>query len=99
MLDCQADLSASLTKLNPKSKLLVIREAPQTLFRKLFKEWRVTHLVFEKDTDAYARERDEQVRKVAEEMGVQVLVRTGRTLWDPDELVRRNGGPTMSISR
>ncbi len=99
LLDCQADLSASLTKLNPKSKLLVIREAPQTLFRKLFKEWRVTHLVFEKDTDAYARERDEQVRKVAEEMGVQVLVRTGRTLWDPDELVRRNGGPTMSISR
>ncbi len=100
LLDCQSDLSASLTKLNPKSKLLVVREAPQTLFRKLFKEWAVTHLVYEKDTDAYARVRDEEVRKVAEEMGVQVLVKVGRTLWDCDELVRRNGGrATMSISR
>jgi hypothetical protein len=43
LLDCQADLSASITKLNPKAKLLVIRESPQTLYPKLFKAWRITH--------------------------------------------------------
>lgn len=60
-LDCQNDLSASITKLNKKSKLFVLREAPQTLLPKLFKAWNVTHLVFEKDTDAYARDRDASV--------------------------------------
>jgi deoxyribodipyrimidine photolyase len=100
LLDCQNDLSNSITKLNPKSKLLLIREAPQTLFPKLFKAWKITHLVFEKDTDAYARERDEKVMMLAKEAGVQVVVRTGRTLYDPHELVKQNHGkPTMSITQ
>ena len=99
-LDCQSDVSASITKLNPRSKLHVIREAPQTLLPKLFKAWRVTHLVFEKDTDAYARERDKVVQKLAQEAGVEIIIRVGRTLYDSDELVSANGGrPTMSISQ
>jgi len=99
-LDCQKDLSDSIQKLNPKSKLFVIREAPQTLFPKLFKAWRVTHLVFERDTDAYARERDRVVVEAAVAAGVEVVTRYGRTLWDSDEIVAKNGGrPTMSISQ
>ena len=99
-LDCQADVSASITKLNPKSKLFVIREAPQTLLPKLFKAWRISHLVFEKDTEAYARDRDAEVVKMAKEAGVEVVIRSGRTLYDPDDLVTANGGkPTMSISQ
>lgn len=100
LLDCQTDLSNSLTKLNKKQKLLVIREAPQTLFPKLFKHWKISHLVFEKDTDAYARERDDEVMKLAEKAGVKVITKMGRTLYDPDELVKANGGkPTMSMSQ
>ncbi|KAF2249461.1 Cryptochrome/photolyase FAD-binding domain-containing protein [Trematosphaeria pertusa] len=100
LLDCQNDLSNSITKLNPNSKLFVIRVAPQTLFSKLFREWQITHLVFEKDTDAYARERDDKVMELAKEAGVEVVVKTGRTLYDPDELVKHNKGkPTMSISQ
>ncbi|KAF2139579.1 uncharacterized protein K452DRAFT_360356 [Aplosporella prunicola CBS 121167] len=99
LIECQKDLSASITKLNPKSQLFVLREAPQTLFPKLFRSWRVTHLVFEKDTDAYARERDEMILKFAQEAGVEVIVKTGRTLYDPDLLVKENHGkPTMSIT-
>ncbi|KAI1384669.1 Cryptochrome/photolyase FAD-binding domain-containing protein [Hypoxylon trugodes] len=100
LLDCQNDLSESIQKLNPKSKLFVLREAPQTLFPKLFKAWDVTHLVFEKDTDAYARARDNAVVALAKEAGVQVIIRYGRTLWDSDEVVAKNGGkPTMSITQ
>lgn len=34
------------------------------------------------------------------EAGVEVVIRMGRTLYDPNELVRRNGNkPTMSISQ
>ncbi|KAI8936662.1 hypothetical protein NX059_007059 [Plenodomus lindquistii] len=100
LLDCQSDLSKSITKLNPKSKLFLIREAPQTLFPKLFRAWKITHLVFEKDTDAYARERDETIMALAKLAGVEVVVKTGRTLYDPDELVKQNyGKPTMSITQ
>ncbi|PHH88627.1 hypothetical protein CDD83_7285 [Cordyceps sp. RAO-2017] len=100
LLDCQNDLSRSITKLNPKSKLFVLREAPQTLLPKLFRAWRVTHLVFEKDTDAYARERDAAVAEAAKEAGVELVVRSGRTLWDSDALVDKHGGkPTMSMAQ
>ena len=99
-LDCQSDLSASITKLNRKSKLFVVREAPQTVLPKLFKEWKASHLVFEKDTDAYARDRDAEILELARKAGVEVVVRIGRTLYDPDELVKANGGkPTMSITQ
>ena len=67
---------------------------------KLFKSWKISHLVFEKDTDAYARERDEHVIRQAKEAGVEVIVKMGRTLYDPDELLKANGGkPTMSITQ
>ncbi|KAK4507359.1 hypothetical protein PRZ48_001094 [Zasmidium cellare] len=97
LIDCQNDLSQSITKLNKKSKLFVMREPAVTLLPKLFKTWKITHLVFEKDTDAYARDRDNQVMEMAKEAGVEVIVKSGRTLWDSDDLVKANGGkPTMS---
>ncbi|KAM6478862.1 putative photolyase class 1 [Trichoderma sp. SZMC 28011] len=100
LLDCQNDLSQSITKLNKNSKLFVLREGPQTLFPKLFKAWKPTHLVFEKDTDAYARSRDEAVAKAAKAAGIQVIIQPGRTLWDSDDIVQHHGGePTMSITQ
>ena len=100
LLDCQNDLSASLGKLNARQKLLVVREAPQTVLVKLCQAWGVTHLVFESDTDAYARKRDEEVCEMVRGIGVEVVTRVGRTLFEPDELVRCNGGrPTMSMAQ
>ncbi|KAL1585053.1 hypothetical protein WHR41_06181 [Cladosporium halotolerans] len=100
LLDCQRDVSASITRLNAKSKLFVLREPAVTLLPKLWKAWGITHLVFEKDTDAYGRERDEKVKRMAEDAGVEVVVRSGRTLWDSEEVVKRNNGkPTMSLGQ
>lgn len=100
LLDCQRDLSASLTALNANQKLFVLREAPQTVLRKIFRDWKIDYLVFERDTDAYARERDENIMHVAGECGVKVITRAGRTLWDSDEVVKANGGkPTMSATQ
>jgi hypothetical protein len=57
-------------------------------------------LVFENDTDAYARDRDKEVIGLAKKAGVEVITKVGRTLYDPDELVKANGGkPTMSITQ
>lgn len=96
LLDSQSDLSKSYTALNPRQKLWVVRESPMTVLPKLWKAWGVTHLVFEQDTDAYARERDEGVVKLAEKEGIEVIVRVGRTLFDPDALVRNNQGKPLT---
>lgn len=70
------------------------------MLEKLCRTWKISHLVFEKDTDAYARDRDEKIIEMAREVGVKVISRVGRTLYDPDELVKANGGkPTMSITQ
>lgn len=38
--------------------------------------------------------------KLAKDAGVEVIVKMGRTLYDPDELVKHNGGrPTMSMAQ
>ncbi|KAK1063844.1 hypothetical protein LTR74_009174 [Friedmanniomyces endolithicus] len=101
LIDCMNDVSRSITKLNADSKLFVLREPAVTLLPKLFKAWKITHLVFEKDTDAYAKERDKQVIESAEKAGVKVIVGPqSRTLWDSDEVMKANGGkPTMSITQ
>jgi hypothetical protein len=56
----------------------------------------ITCPVPEKDTDVYACDRDADVIKLAKEAGVEVIVRMGRTLCDPDELVKKNGNKPMS---
>ncbi|KAF7596870.1 hypothetical protein BBP40_011915 [Aspergillus hancockii] len=100
LLESQSDLSDSYHKLNPKQTHWVVREEPQTLLPKLWKQWEVTHLVFEKDTDAYARDRDTAVTRLAEKDGVESNCQAGRNLFDPDQIVRRNDGkPTMNMSQ
>lgn len=100
LLECQSELSASYTSLNPNQKLWLIREQPQTVLPKLWKQWGITHLVFEKDTDSYARQRDEDVIQLAQKAGVEVIIRMGRNLFDPDDLVAKNGGKAvMSMSQ
>lgn len=56
--------------------------------------------MFERDTDAYGRQRDAAVMEAARAAGVEIVMKSGRTLWDSDELVKKNGGkPTMTISQ
>jgi cryptochrome len=100
LLDCMNDVSEGITKLNKNNKLFVLREPAVTLLPKLWKAWNITHLVFEKDTDAYGRQRDEEVKRMAKEAGVEVITKSGRTLWDSDEIVKKNGGkPTMTAAQ
>ena len=106
LVETQQVLSDRLTELNPKQRLHVIREGPLTVLAKLVRKWNIDVLVFEKDTDAYARSRDDDVTKqmaeLSKELGREIKVesRMGRTLFDPDELVKANGGkPTMTMAQ
>ncbi len=53
----------------------------------LFQEWNVTRLTFEYDSEPYGKERDAAIIKMANEYGVETVVRNTHTLYSPDRWV------------
>lgn len=96
LTECMKGLSEGYERVSGgKNRLWVVRQAPSEVLPRLWKKWGVDVVVWEGDGDWYARRRDEVVRKKAEEMGVRVEIREGRTLWEEKEVVRRNGGKAV----
>ena len=92
LLDSMEDVSAGLKKLNPKQQLFVVRGPPTTVLKALWKEWKITDIVFEKDDDTYTAVRDAQVTELAKEAGVKVHVVNGHTLYDAAVIAREGKG-------
>ncbi|MGH0179175.1 UNVERIFIED_CONTAM: hypothetical protein FKN15_017209 [Acipenser sinensis] len=98
LLQCLEDLDASLRKLN--SRLFIIRGQPANVFPRLFKEWKISRLTFEYDSEPFGKERDAAIKKLASEAGVEVLVKTSHTLYDLDRISELNGGqPPLTYKR
>ena len=100
LLSSMSDLSNQYTLLNPNQKLHVIRGCPEEVLPLLWKEWGITHLVFEKDSNGYARVRDKKVLELARSLGpgLEVIAIHGRHLYDPEMIVKVNGGKgTMTL--
>jgi cryptochrome len=66
-------------------RLFVVRGKSTVVFPKLFKNWNITKLTFEVDTDAPGRQRDAEVIKLANEAGVDVIQKVSHTLYNLDE--------------
>ena len=100
LLESMSNLSDQLTNLNKKQKLHVIRGPPEDLLPLMWESWGITHLVYEKDSNAYAKVRDERIRSLAKEKGVEVVEAHGRHLYDPEEVVKAHKGkPTMTLNQ
>ncbi|KAM9343988.1 cryptochrome-1-like isoform 2-T2 [Pholidichthys leucotaenia] len=98
LLQCLEDLDASLRKLN--SRLFVIRGQPANVFPRLFKEWKISRLTFEYDSEPFGKERDAAIKKLAIEAGVEVIVKISHTLYDLDRIIDLNGGqPPLTYKR
>uniref|UniRef100_A0A3Q2GL24 Cryptochrome-1 n=1 Tax=Cyprinodon variegatus TaxID=28743 RepID=A0A3Q2GL24_CYPVA len=98
LLHCLEDLDASLRKLN--SRLFVIRGQPTDVFPRLFKEWNITQLSYEYDSEPFGKDRDAAIQKLASEAGVEVIVRISHTLYNLDEIIEVNGGqPPVTYKR
>lgn len=92
------DLDDSLKKFN--SRLFVIRGNPAEVFPKLFKDWGITKLTYEVDTEPYAVERDALVDKLAKDSGVEVVKCVSNTLYDTQRTISKNGGsPPLTYQR
>uniref|UniRef100_A0A8C5I628 Cryptochrome-2-like n=1 Tax=Gouania willdenowi TaxID=441366 RepID=A0A8C5I628_GOUWI len=98
LLEALEDLDSSLKKLN--SRLFVIRGQPTDVFPRLFKEWRVTRLTFESDPEPYGKERDAAIIKMAQEFGVETVVRNSHTLYNLDRIIEmNNNSPPLTFKR
>ena len=51
------------------SNLLVLRGNPQEVLPKVWKDWQITRLCFEVDTEDYAKDRDAKITAAAEAAG------------------------------
>ncbi|XP_060784235.1 cryptochrome-2 [Neoarius graeffei] len=98
LLESLEDLDKSLRKLN--SRLFVVRGQPADVFPRLFKEWNVTRLTFEYDSEPYGKERDGAIIKMAQEFGVETIVRHSHTLYNPDRIIElNNNNPPLTFKR
>lgn len=52
--------------------------------RVLLQEWKVTRLTFEYDPEPYGKERDGAIIKLAQQFGVETIVRNSHTLYNLD---------------
>jgi len=50
-------------------------------------EWNVTRLTFENDPEPYGKERDGAIIKMAQEFGVETVIKNSHTLYNLDRLV------------
>ena len=67
------------------SRLFVVRGNPTEVFPKLFKDWGVTKLTFEVDTEPYAKQRDSDIKLLAKKNGVDVITCVSHTLFDTEQ--------------
>ncbi|XP_064168589.1 cryptochrome-2-like [Anguilla rostrata] len=98
LLESLEDLDTSLRKLN--SRLFVIRGQPADVFPRLFKEWNITRLTFEYDSEPYGKERDGAIIKMAQEFGVETRVKNSHTLYNLDRIIElNNNSPPLTFKR
>ena len=98
LLQSLCDLDSSLRALD--SQLIVLRGSPEVELPRAMKAWKVQRLVFEVDTEEYAKARDAKIMALAQAQGVDVTTSWGHTLTNLDELLRRHPGgkPTTTYS-
>nr|XP_057931731.1 cryptochrome-2 isoform X1 [Doryrhamphus excisus] len=98
LLEALEDLDCSLKMLN--SRLFVVRGQPAEVFPRLFKEWKMTRLAFEYDPEPYGKERDNAIIKMAQEFGVETVVRNSHTLYNLDRIIEmNNNSPPLTFKR
>ncbi|CAK9310424.1 unnamed protein product [Citrullus colocynthis] len=95
LLESLVDLDLNLKKLG--SRLLVLHGEPGELLIRCLEEWNVKKLCFEYDTDPYYQALDIRVQNHASAAGIEVFSPVSHTLFNPADIIQKNGGsPPLS---
>ncbi|KAL6888862.1 hypothetical protein ACP4OV_009888 [Aristida adscensionis] len=92
LLESLRDLDARLRRLGSRLLLLRARDDVADAVGAALKDWNITKLCFEADTEPYALARDKKVTDFAMASGIEVFTPVSHTLFDPAEIIRKNGG-------
>jgi len=87
---CLKDLQKNLQSIG--SDLLIFKGDTVEVLASLVKEWNVTQLTYNIDTEAHYRERDQSVCATLSRSGIDVVSKVGHTLYDIDEIWKTNEG-------
>lgn len=90
LLESLQDLDSSLKQC--RSRLYVLRGQPTDVLPQLFKEWKISKLTFESETEPFGVQRDAAIVSLAEDFGVKVVQKVSHTLYDVEKIVKANGG-------
>ncbi|XP_074275944.1 (6-4)DNA photolyase [Silene latifolia] len=90
LLESLSDLDSNLTNIG--SKLLILKGEPAQILINCLKQWNIKKLCFEYDTDPYYQALDAKVEKYASSAGIEVSSHVSHTLFDPRDIINKNGG-------
>lgn len=74
------------------SKLFVAKGNPNNIIGELIKEHKIEVLSFERDTEPYNKNMDDQVIETAKSLKTEVIPLWGHTMFDPEYLLALNNG-------
>ena len=89
LLESLTDLDASLRARG--SRLFILQGNPVDVLPQAFKQWNISKLCFEYDTEPYANVRDTQIKRLAQLHNISVHSPISHTLYDLAEITRRAG--------
>ncbi|GJM90562.1 hypothetical protein PR202_ga06855 [Eleusine coracana subsp. coracana] len=95
LLESLNDLDARLRRLGSRLLLLQALDDIADTVCAALKDWNIGKLCFESDTEPYALARDKKVMvrvDFAMASGIEVFTPVSHTLFDPSEIIRKNGG-------
>ena len=90
LLESLSDLNTNLKKKN--SSLIILKGEPKTILNEKFKEWSIKLLCYELDTEPYSKLRDFEIDSLANSQNIQIYKTSSHTLYDLDNLFKKNGG-------
>ncbi|XP_075510740.1 (6-4)DNA photolyase [Primulina tabacum] len=95
LLESLVDLDLNLKKIG--SRLLVLKGEPSEVLSRCLNEWRIRKLCFEFDTEPYYQALDKKVKNHASAAGVEIYSPVSHTIFNPVDIIQKNGGkPPLS---
>ncbi|XP_063072027.1 cryptochrome circadian regulator 4 isoform X2 [Engraulis encrasicolus] len=90
LLQSLEDLDVGLRRLG--SRLYVLQGSHRAVLRRLVAQWGITQLSFDAEVEPHYRRLDEELRDMAQELGLSLLSYVAHTLYDVKRIIKANGG-------
>ncbi|XP_036337234.1 cryptochrome-1-like [Rhagoletis pomonella] len=96
LLNSLADINSQLQALGDTGgdlgKLYLFQGNPTAIFRRLNEHYQLNKICFEQDCEPIWNRRDDSVRALCSELGIEAVEKVSHTLWDPRTVISTNGG-------